>query len=314
MQRINHTISLLATATVCLLLGACISSPLPGGTVGALYQWVDLETPVVTTQGVRNPIKFGFFDGDFNLSNLSIENPELSSTDDYPWLFEACNKEQCYSMVLFSNDFKREFAGKLSGEVSMSVLSTLMANEVKGLPADKVRSALDTLSAELSHDGVTDYAAFIALYPRRLPMSREKLLYPALYDEAVALHHSQPAATVQTLLGKEVEKTASLEVSSDFAFDSSWQLIVDVDLYSWRNTPAYLLLCSDFEASGGVYTVDYSSCPLKTPLPSGDWMGEVKLTRKVEELIVVIMPLQNPNDPDYTLWQRAIDGEMLILR
>jgi len=243
-----------------------------------------------------------------------LENPELSNQDDYPWLFEACDEEQCYSIVLFANDFELEIAGELSGDASMSALSTLMANEVKGLPADRVRPSLDTLSADLTFDDVADYAAFIALDPRRIPSIREKLLYPALYDEAVALHHAQPAATVHNLLGKEVEKTVNLEVSSDFAFDSSWQLIVDVDLSSWRNTPAYLLLCSDFESSGGKYTVDYSSCPLKTPLQSGDWLGEVKLTRMVEELIVVIMPLQNPNNPDYALWQRAIDGETLILR
>jgi len=314
MQSFIHNTFLLVAVSAFLLLGACISSPLPGGTIGALYHWDDLDTPVVTKKGISSPAYKGFYDGDFSLSDLPSEHPELSSPDNYPWLFEACDEEQCYSIVLFANDFKLEITGKLSGNASMSALSTLMANEVKGLPADQVRSALDTLSAELTSNGVADYEAFISLDLHRKPANRERLLYPALYDEAVAMHRAQPATTVHTFLGKEVEKTSNLEVSSDFEFDSSWQLNVDIDLSSWRNAGAYLLLCSDFESSGDEYTVDYSSCPLKAPLQSGVWLGEVKLTGMVEELIVVIMPLQNPNDPDFALWQRAMDGEMLILR
>lgn len=36
----------------------------------------------------------------------------------------------------------------------------------------------------------------------------------------------------------------SLVVSSDFEFDNSWQLTVDVDLSSRCEDGAYLLLCS----------------------------------------------------------------------
>ncbi len=314
MQSIFHHTLLLTTAVICLLLSACISSPLPSGTVGALYQWDDLDTPVVTRDGIRRPESGGFFDGDFDFSGLPIEHPELSSPDDYPWLLEACDEELCYSIVLFASDFDQDAYGKLSGDASMSALSTLMANEVRGMPVDQVRPALDALSAELTFDGEADYAAFIALDPRRYQKSREMLLYPALYAEAVDMLRAQPSATVRSLLGKEVETTSDLVVSSDFEFDSSWQLNVDIDLSSRLEADAYLLLCREFESSGDGYIVDYSSCPLKAPLQPGIWQGEVKLTGIVEELIVVIMPLHNPNNPEYALWQREVDGKTLLLR
>ena len=313
MQLIHYT-NILVSTTACLLLGACISSPLPAGTVGALYQWDDLDTPVVTREGISSPDNGGYYDGDFGLADLPTKHPELNRAGDPPWLFEACDEKHCYSIVLFAGDYGLDPFGNFSGNAAMTALSTLMANEVRGLPASSVRPALDTLSVELTAGAAADYASFIRLDPRREQGSRDQLLYTDLYGEAVALHSAQPAATVRALLGEEVESTADLVVSSDFEFDSSWQLAVDVDLSSRFDDGAYLLLCSSYESAGDGYNVDYSSCPLSAPLQAGTWQGEVKLTGLATELIAVIMPLQNPNDAEYTIWQRSADGETLMLR
>jgi len=351
---------LIATAIACLSLGACVSSPLPGGTVGALYQWDDLESAVVTIKSEKIPGLDGYYDGDFSLADLPDNYPELSDAIYQPWLFQACSEEQCYSIVLFAADFEQGLVEKhkgaslpcsqlrrkaatldckqlargssaaapdtgptqaeqtgrvrLQGDAAMNVFSTLMANEVRGLPVDQVRPALDALSEQLTFDGIADYTAFIAFDLRREKQSRDRLLYPELYEEASALLLEKPTATVRDLLGQKVTNTDDLVASSEFDFDSSWQLQVDIDLSAWNDPDAYLLLCQNFESTDGDYTVDYSSCPLKSPLQSGIWQGEVKLTGITEELIVVIMPLLDPNNPEYVLWQRQVDGDSLVLR
>ena len=219
----NHVTGI-ATAIACLALGACVSSPLPGGTVGALYQWDDLESAVVTVKSEKIPGLNGYYDGDFSLADLPVDYPELSDASEQPWLFQACNEEQCYSIVLFAADFEQGLVGKskgsslpcsqlrqkttaidckrlarassgaapytglsqadsssrlqLHGDAAMNVFSTLMANEVRGLPADQVRAALDALSAQLTFDRRADYASFIGLDLRREKESRDRLLYP----------------------------------------------------------------------------------------------------------------------------------------
>ena len=356
---INHTVRIVA-AIASLALAACVSSPLPGGTVGALYQWDDLESAVVTIKSEKIPGLDGYYDGDFNLANLPVDYPELSDTSDQPWLFQACNAEQCYSIVLFAADFEQDPHGKskgaslactqlrrkgttldckrlargssgaalvtgntqagstgllqLQGDAAMNVFSTLMANEVKGLPADQVRPALDALGAQLTLDGKADYATFIGLDLRREEESRDRLLYPELYDEASALLLERQTATVSELLGQEANNTGDLIASSEFDFDSSWLLEVDVDISAWHDPDAYLLVCQDFESIDGNYAVDYSSCPLKAPLQSGVWQGDIKLTGITQELIVIVMPLLNPNDPVYVLWQRKVDGDTFVIR
>ncbi|MEP5321221.1 hypothetical protein [Marinobacter alexandrii] len=305
--------ALIPVATFILLAG-CIGSPLSSNSTAALYAWNKQDTPLTTRKGAESEENEGQYDGDYDFRNLLLKKPGLSGRENDPWLLEACDENQCFSLVLFGKDFKLNDGGTLGGYASMSALSTLMANEVRDLPKKQVRRALNDLSAQLSADSSYGYADFIRLDPRRNVDDRSKLATPGLYEDAVALKQANPDATVQDLLGSQVGSTSDLVVSEGFDFDSSWTLQVDVNLARRNTDEGYVLLCTEYDGDADGYTVDYASCPLRAQLNKGVWQGELKMTATATELLAVILHFDAPEDPEYATWNRNDDGDQFEVR
>lgn len=293
-------------------LAGCVSSPLPDDAVAALYRWDDTENAVATRQSASALWFNGQFAGDFDFTEIESEAAALEIDPGAPLLIEACSDERCLRAVVFSEDFDRNDEGLVIGHMAISPLSTAMANEVAGLPAASVRPALDTLSARVVADGAADYAAFVSLQLEGA--GREQLATPTLNETAALRLAEQPLMTLDELLSGSPGRTEALATTADFNFESSQVLAVDVDIPAYREDNAYMLLCSDFQASSATaYDVNYNACLLRTNLSGGRYSGDLKLTGGTERLVAVVIPLASPNQAQYQEWRRATDGNRLEL-
>ncbi len=309
-MKFTHCLRTPLVILMALLLCACIGSPLSGGSTAGLYTWGADDMPIATRQGMMADNKFN---GDYYFGDLYRKQPELIGNINSPWLLEACDEERCYSMVLFGSDFFLNKKNQIYGPASLTALSTLMANEVRKLPAAEVRDALDRLTSLISQNGSSTYVDFIRLDLRRDQEQRGELLYRSLYANAETLLAENPHATISELMEPATQSTADLVVSRSFDFDSSWELQVDIDLRNVMEGTVHVLLCKDFVAGDSGYTVNYDSCPLRTPLNSGVWQGDVTLTGTTEQILAVIFRVSEPNNPQYQLWSREVDGDVLVI-
>jgi hypothetical protein len=299
---------------IAMVLGGCVGSPFPAGAVAELYRWDDLESPVAARVGLPSAVLNGYFDGDFSFGDLlqlqSLSNEELSA----PWLLRACYGDVCYSAVLFADFFELNSEQVLGGYVSLTAISTAMANQVRGLPADQVRAALDGLASQVLADGGDDYAFFLALDPRRRTAHREKLVSIEFFFESQEVIAQQPNATLNVLFGNPAKTTEDLAVPDGFLFDGSQGVSIDVDVSSRISEEAYLLICSEFVTTIDGYDSDFGSCQLSTLLRNGRYSVELSLADSVEALLAVILPLENPDDASYEEWSRELDGARFLVR
>ncbi|MDA9285813.1 hypothetical protein OAD22_08800 [Pseudomonadales bacterium] len=113
-----------------------------------------------------------------------------------------------------------------------------------------------------------------------------------------------PAATTQ------VSKTSDLKADDDFTFTSSYQVSVSVNRNSQES--AYLNICREFKSSPTGYSVNYDSCVLQTTLEDGKFAGEITLTNDINELIVSVW-LFTGNDPIHQVWDRAVEGDQIVV-
>jgi len=308
---INKPIKAVVTGFVLAGLAGCIGSPFGPGAVAQLYRWDDRQSAVATRSGMESEEEGGYFNGDFDFTDVLESYPELADSPEDPVLLKACEEEVCYSVVLFGDFFAQNKEGLLEGYASMNGLTTAMANQVLSLPKDEVRMALDTQAGRLTADGTADYYEFLQLDPERKRKHRQQLLNGRVYATANQLVVDDPGFTVDDLLGESSTDTEDLVVPDGFDFNDSFVLSVDVDVSRDLDEDAYLLLCSEYEASGGGYEVNFDACQLNTPLIEGRYVGDLTMTGSTTNLLAVILPLQNPDEPIYALWSRRSDGENL---
>lgn len=315
MNTLFHSIAraVASFATMIMLVG-CIGSPFPAGAVAELYRWDDLDSPVATRIGQSSTEFNGYFDGDFSFWDLLLGQTLVDGELSAPWLLRACYEDICYAAVLFADIFELNGEQVLSGYASLTGISTAMANQVRNLPSSEVRYALDNLAAKLLADGDGDYSMLLELDPARRLDHREKLVSKDLFLTAETVIAKQPNATVDVLLGKAETTTKNIAVPDGFLFDGSQSLSVDVDLSSRLSEDAYLLICSEFEATMDGYEVDFSACQLSTLLRGGSYSGMLSLTDSVEDLLAIILPLQDPSQADYYVWARDLNGGTFSVR
>ncbi|MFT6052060.1 MAG: hypothetical protein ACI9B9_001706 [Halioglobus sp.] len=297
-----------------MMLGGCIGSPFPAGTVAELYRWDDLESPVATRVGQSSVGLNGYFDGDLSFWDLLQGQPLVNGDLSAPWLLRACYEDVCYSAVLFADHFELNSEQMISGYASLTAISTAMANQVRDLPASEVRAALDGLASQVLADGGGDYALFLSLDPKRRVDHREKLVSIDFFFESQEVIAQQPNATINVLFGQRQETTEDLAIPDGFLFDGSQNLSIDIDVSSRISEEAYLLICSEFDVAVEGYDVDYAACQLSTLLRDGSYSGELRLADSVEQLLAVILPLRNPDDVNYEVWSRQLDGATFFIR
>ncbi|AQA16934.1 hypothetical protein BST95_00540 [Halioglobus japonicus] len=299
------------TAAVLAAMGGCISSPLPVGSIATLYRWDDRQSAVATRTGEAHEEEGGYFSGDFDFSDVLTDYPELAERPDEPILIEACAEETCYRVVVFGNMFSLSAEGLVSGYASMNAITTAMANQVLNLPVEEVRPALDVLAGRLTASGEQNYAAFLALDPERKPKHIARLVNARLYDTAEHMMLEQPGFGVDALLGQSATETMDLVVPEGFDFDDSFKISVDVDVSSMLEEEAFLLVCAEYEESGAGYEIDFDACQLRTALIGGRYVGELNLTGTFTELLVVVLPMESPEDALYFPWSQQEDGNRL---
>jgi hypothetical protein len=306
-----------ATAGVAALalLGGCIANPLPGGTSAELYSWNNTGEPIASTEAIASADFGGFWDGDLDFSDILLKLPGLDTSPDTPYLLRACDLQLCYQAVLFPGDFTLDDNGLVRGAVSLSALSTALANEVRSLPAAQVRAALDALAAPLMTDRGTDYASFLALDYRRLSQHRDQLAQTELDAIGLRLLNNGAQPTLTEIIEIASQTTADLEVPDGFIFSSAWDMTLDVDVAQRIGDQGYFLLCGDFEVTEeGGYRVDYGNCQLRAPLHDGKYQGSLRMTASATNLLAIVMRFDMPENAQYTLWDRRIDGDHLVIR
>ncbi|QFU74583.1 hypothetical protein EY643_02345 [Halioglobus maricola] len=301
-------------AIILLLLcaiGGCIGSPLPPGAVAGLYRWDDRQSAVATRTGQVLEEHDGYFSGDFDFGDVLDSYPELAETPDQPLLIKACEEELCYAVIVFGDFFQLNEEGRVTGYASMNSLTTAMANQVMALPAEEVLGALNILAGRLTAGGDADYQAFLRLDPERKPQHEALLLNDRVFAAAQRLVVEAPGFTVDKLLGESRIATEDLQVPDGFVFDDTYVLSVDIDVSAVLDEKAYLSICSEYSQTGSDYEINFDACQLSTPLVGGRYVGELNLTGSTTELLVVILPLQSPEDALYYPWSRQQSGDRL---
>ena len=131
---------------------------------------------------------------------------------------------------------------------------------------------------------------------------RRQLARPALLAETETQIAAQGAPTIGALLATAGLQTRELSASESFVFSSSRELAIDVDISARRTAPTFLSVCGNFTQPEGTYRVNYADCQLKVPLLQGRYTGSLRITGGVEQLLVILMPLEDPNAVEYVEW------------
>lgn len=223
--------------------------------------------------------------------------------EDDALFLEACNEGRCYSAVM-SLDLLQAAVQRQAPALYLSALSTAIANEWAEQPA----TALDEHVQRLAHQllsapaGEQDYPTLLGLDLHNNPEHLGQLARPALLAEAEARIAAQGAPTIGALLATAGLQTRELSASESFVFSSSRELAIDVDISARRTAPTFLSVCGNFTQPEGTYRVNYADCQLKAPLLQGRYTGSLRITGGVEQLLVVLMPLEDPNAAEYVEW------------
>lgn len=124
-------------------------------------------------------------------------------------------------------------------------------------------------------------------------------------------------SVTETELAEEdqvIESTSDLVVDSGFVFATSYSVDVDVDVSQRIDEDTYLLLCANFERQGDGFDVDYSDCIVRVNMAEGKYQSSILLPNHVQTLVSAVWRFEEGVEPEVTLWDRAIHGEMLSLR
>ena len=296
-------------------LAGCISSPLPAGTEAQLYAWQETSTPLARRTGIVSTDYNGYFDGDFDFSNLPLQTASANLEPDTPYVLKSCEAEACYYAVLFPGDFSLKDDGLLGGFAALTPLSTAMYADVSALAATQVRPRLDALAAAVTTpDGPRDYAGFVKLDYERSAQDAARIEKLDVNNAAEAAIRDGELPSLQALLNASITTTGELQASADFIFSSAWDLEIDVNVTE-RMPNAYLALCADFDDQDGErYEVNYANCRLKTPTRDGVFEDTLRMSASVDQMVAVLFPLDNPGAREFYRWERSVQGTRFEVR
>ena len=223
--------------------------------------------------------------------------------EDDALLLEACNEGRCYSAVM-SLELLQAAVERQASALYLSALSTAIANEWAEQPATALGEHMQRLAHQLlsAPAGEQDYPSLLGLDLHNNPEHLSQLARPALLAEAEAQIAAQAAPTIGALLATAGLQTRELSASESFVFSSSRELAIDVDISARRTAPTFLSVCGNFTQPEGTYRVNYADCQLKAPLLQGRYTGSLRITGGLEQLLVVLMPLEDPNAVEYVQW------------
>lgn len=302
-----------------LLLGfvttGCVTSPLPAGSTASLYAWENRSEAITSRTALGDQSKEEAYTGDFVFSDVLTTSPDIVREPSLPLIIKACQDEVCYYAVVFPEDYAMNEWDLVGGKVSLTGLSTAIYHQVKELPAGEVRARLNELTDLVLSEDVEErrYASLLAL-DLGVEQSMSSLRDEALVVEAERLVAQGEQPMLMVLINAGVKNTSELAASRDFVFSDSWDLTVDVDISARTNAPSYLMICSDFERRANGYKVAYNNCALKTDLVDGRFESTLRMTGTTRELLVTIMPLENPEAVEQTVWVREGSDDSLRLR
>lgn len=303
-----------------LLMGfvatGCVDSPLPVGCTAVVYAWENRTEAITSRTALSDQGKEESYAGDFVFSDVLETNPEIAGEPSLALIIKACQGEICYYAVVFPEDYSLNEWNLVGGEVSLTGLSTSIYHQVKELPAGEVRARLNELTDLLLSEDVEQrsYASLLALNVSGAGEPVSSLRDGALPVEAERLVSQGEQPMLMVLINAGVKNTSELSTSRDFVFSDSWDLKVDVDISARTNIPSYLMICSDFERRASGYKVAYNNCALKTNLVGGRFESTLRMTGNTRELLVTIMPLENLEALEQTVWVREGSDDSLGLR
>lgn len=223
--------------------------------------------------------------------------------EDDALFLEACNEGRCYSAVM-SLGLLQAAVQRQTPALYLSALSTAIANEWAEQPATALGEHVQRLAHQLlsAPAGEQDYPSLLGLDLHNNPEHLGQLARPALLAEAEAQIAAQGAPTIGALLATAGLQTRELSASESFVFSSSRELAIDVDISARRTAPTFLSVCGNFTRPEGTYRVNYADCQLKAPLLQGRYTGSLRISGGVEQLLVILMPLEDPNALEYVEW------------
>lgn len=223
--------------------------------------------------------------------------------------------------VTYQNDqglpWAIEIGGRWCYPSEYQDLNTAIANEW-----DELSEA--ALGERLAHrllsvpKGEQDYARLLSLDLHNNPEHLAQLARPALLADAEAQIASNGAPGIGELIATAAGlQTRELFASGSFLFSSSRELTIDVDISARRTAPTFLSVCGDFTRRAGTYRVNYADCQFKTPLQKGRYTGVLRTAGGLEQILVTLMPLEDPSALRYIEWslpERGVADREAVLR
>jgi len=105
-------------------------------------------------------------------------------------------------------------------------------------------------------------------------------------------------------------QTGELQASSDFNFETTWDMDID---FSLPLSNAYLSLCTDYSVSdNGAAEVQFDSCIVRAPIAASSYRAtDIAMTNHTTSLIAVLIDYANPSVPTYVEFEVSIGQETL---
>jgi hypothetical protein len=162
--------SLIGLLLCSVLVTACISNSGGSGVEAKLYRWDNRSVALASRTTIEDVLFDDLLTGDLYFGDILEELPTLDSGEDTPYLLEICENSICNYLVIFPAELELNGKGNVNGFGVVSPLSTALYYQVRELPADEVRDALDAWAPQLLNDevdrvadGSIDYADIFAL-------------------------------------------------------------------------------------------------------------------------------------------------------
>ncbi|MEM8499755.1 MAG: hypothetical protein AAF542_17155 [Pseudomonadota bacterium] len=111
-----------------------------------------------------------------------------------------------------------------------------------------------------------------------------------------------------------VSSTSELESSTEFAFSTSYNLPVSIDVSEMAEVPELLVICKEFDFDGERFDIRYNDCILKTDLVDGVYSGSLKLTNDTRMLVAALWYYNAGKEPLTVAWSYTDQPEGFTIR
>lgn len=111
-----------------------------------------------------------------------------------------------------------------------------------------------------------------------------------------------------------VSSTSELESSAEFAFSTSYDLPVRIDVSEMNEVPELLVICKEFDLEGERFDIRYDDCILKTDLVDGVYSGSLKLTNDTRMLVAALWYYNADKEPLTVAWSYTDQPEGFTIR